>query len=252
MSCTCILMILINYSILLEFTLANSITLESHAASSIQFETEHYNGTNKLATHTIAQSSDGNHRNDVDVSSQPSDTIIADVVDQRTEHRTPSDIHLATKPNHTHEYPTGQNNESAAAVHKANQVANASIAKVHQSATIANQISNDEPSEDSPMKHTDSIPASISDRKMTNSFTNIPDILQADEPRPPPGVSEKATESAKQPANAIYFVVAVMGGAKIWSRTLSRTLSDMGTSFDKSTLGTPLKPIYVDLPANGR
>lgn len=59
------------------------------------------------------------------------------------------------------------------------------------------------------------------------------------------------TNQMKPRPDAVYFVVAVIGGAKIWARTLARTISDMGPPFNDS-LGTPLRPIYVDLPTNGR
>lgn len=51
--------------------------------------------------------------------------------------------------------------------------------------------------------------------------------------------------------DAAYFVVAVSGGVKTWGRTLARTLLDMGDDF-MSPYGPPLRPIYVDLPVNGR
>ncbi|KAL7022948.1 hypothetical protein ACKWTF_012435 [Chironomus riparius] len=51
--------------------------------------------------------------------------------------------------------------------------------------------------------------------------------------------------------DAVYFVVAVSGGIKNWGRVLARTLLDMGDVFSSPT-GPPLRPIYVDLPANGR
>jgi hypothetical protein len=51
--------------------------------------------------------------------------------------------------------------------------------------------------------------------------------------------------------DAVYFIVAVKGGAKTWSRTLARTLLDMGAPFG-SPQGPPLRPIYIDLPQNGR
>lgn len=51
--------------------------------------------------------------------------------------------------------------------------------------------------------------------------------------------------------DAVYFVVAVAGGAKTWGRTLARTLLDMGAPFS-SPQGPPLRPIYVDLPSSGR
>lgn len=52
-------------------------------------------------------------------------------------------------------------------------------------------------------------------------------------------------------SDAVYFVVAVSGGAKAWARTLARTLLDMGAPFSAPS-GPPLRPIYVDLPQNGR
>lgn len=52
-------------------------------------------------------------------------------------------------------------------------------------------------------------------------------------------------------SDAAYFVVAVSGGVKMWGRTLARTLLDMGDVFS-SPHGPPLRPIYVDLPVNGR
>lgn len=51
--------------------------------------------------------------------------------------------------------------------------------------------------------------------------------------------------------DAVYFVVAVSGGAKVWGRTLARTLLDMGAPFSNPQ-GPPLRPIYVDLPSSGR
>lgn len=52
-------------------------------------------------------------------------------------------------------------------------------------------------------------------------------------------------------SDAAYFVVAVSGGVKMWGRTLARTLLDIGDVFS-SPHGPPLRPIYVDLPLNGR
>ncbi|XP_052873700.1 uncharacterized protein LOC128279020 [Anopheles cruzii] len=51
--------------------------------------------------------------------------------------------------------------------------------------------------------------------------------------------------------DAVYFAVAVNGGAKLWGRTLARTLIDMGPPFGNPQ-GPPLRPIYIDLPDNGR
>lgn len=51
--------------------------------------------------------------------------------------------------------------------------------------------------------------------------------------------------------DAVYLVVAVAGGAKTWHRHLARTLVDIGPPFN-SPQGPPLRPLYVDLPDNGR
>lgn len=60
----------------------------------------------------------------------------------------------------------------------------------------------------------------------------------------------KLPEFPQRP-DAVYFIVAVAGGAKVWGRTLARTLIDMGAPFD-SPQGPPLRPIYIDIPPNGR
>lgn len=52
-------------------------------------------------------------------------------------------------------------------------------------------------------------------------------------------------------SDAAYFIVAINGGAKRWSRILAKTLMDMGPPIG-SPLGPPLRPIYVDLPTTGR
>ncbi|XP_059614954.1 uncharacterized protein LOC132260688 [Phlebotomus argentipes] len=54
-----------------------------------------------------------------------------------------------------------------------------------------------------------------------------------------------------QRSDAVYFVVAAAGGARQWGRILGRTLLDMGPPFS-SPQGPVLRPIYVDLPQNGR
>lgn len=51
--------------------------------------------------------------------------------------------------------------------------------------------------------------------------------------------------------DAVYFVVAVVGGAKMWGRMLAKTLQDLGPPFNNPH-GPPLRPIYVDMPQNGR
>ncbi|XP_058833785.1 uncharacterized protein LOC131691421 isoform X7 [Topomyia yanbarensis] len=52
-------------------------------------------------------------------------------------------------------------------------------------------------------------------------------------------------------ADAVYFIIALHGGAKLWGRTLARTLLDMGVPFSNPQ-GPPLRPIILDLPPNGR
>lgn len=69
-------------------------------------------------------------------------------------------------------------------------------------------------------------------------------------PAPLDPVGGKLPEFPQRP-DAVYFIVAVAGGAKVWGRTLARTLIDMGAPFD-SPLGPPLRPLYVDIPPNGR
>lgn len=51
--------------------------------------------------------------------------------------------------------------------------------------------------------------------------------------------------------DAVYFIVAVVGGAKVWGRLLAKTLLDLGPPFNNPH-GPPLRPIYVDMPRNGR
>lgn len=66
-----------------------------------------------------------------------------------------------------------------------------------------------------------------------------------------PGLTAGELPIFPERSDAVYFVVAVSGGAKTWGRTLARTLLDMGSPFS-SPSGPPLRPIYVDLPASGR
>lgn len=68
--------------------------------------------------------------------------------------------------------------------------------------------------------------------------------------------SSAASSAGLQPvfperSDAAYFIVAINGGAKRWSRILAKTLMDMGPPIG-SPLGPPLRPIYVDLPTTGR
>lgn len=63
--------------------------------------------------------------------------------------------------------------------------------------------------------------------------------------------TEGAVPEFPQRADAVYFVVAVAGGAKMWGRTLARALLDMGHPFT-SPQGPPLRPLYIDLPPHGR
>lgn len=81
-------------------------------------------------------------------------------------------------------------------------------------------------------------------------YTDIQQLPQADAPQKDFDASNDFSVHSIERDDAVYFIVAVIGGAKVWSRTLARTLSDIGAFGDP--LGSPLKPIYVDLPANGR
>lgn len=65
------------------------------------------------------------------------------------------------------------------------------------------------------------------------------------------GSMKPSSDETEPTRDIVYFVVAVIGGAKIWARTLSQTLIDMGQPFN-DTSGSPLRPIYIDLPTNGR
>ncbi|KAL5287110.1 GRIN3A family protein [Megaselia abdita] len=95
----------------------------------------------------------------------------------------------------------------------------------------------------------------------------LPEALFENKPPPPPSSgpssvpassssSSSSSSAALQPvfperSDAAYFIVAINGGAKVWSRILAKTLMDMGPPIG-SPLGPPLRPIYVDLPSSGR
>lgn len=95
----------------------------------------------------------------------------------------------------------------------------------------------------------------------------VPEALYENKQPPPssgPSVSSSSSSSSAsssaaaglQPvfperSDAAYFIVAINGGAKVWSRVLAKTLMDMGPPIG-SPLGPPLRPIYVDLPNTGR
>lgn len=81
--------------------------------------------------------------------------------------------------------------------------------------------------------------------------SDIQQLPQSDAPSMGSLDSTDQLIDSKPRPDAVYFIVAVIGGAKTWARTLSRTLSDMGPPFS-DPLGSPLRPIYVDLPTNGR
>lgn len=88
-----------------------------------------------------------------------------------------------------------------------------------------------------------------------------PKVLQLQSnPRPPSGQPNSFNPGGQaigelpifpERPDAVYFVVAVSGGAKSWGRALARTLLDMGAPFSNPQ-GPPLRPIYVDLPTSGR
>lgn len=84
-----------------------------------------------------------------------------------------------------------------------------------------------------------------------NSDIQLP---QSDVPSmPTTDTMDHVAENMQKPrTDAVYFIVAVIGGAKIWSKTLAQTLLELGPPFSGHPLGSPLRPIYVDLPTNGR
>uniref|UniRef100_A0A182NM23 Ionotropic glutamate receptor C-terminal domain-containing protein n=1 Tax=Anopheles dirus TaxID=7168 RepID=A0A182NM23_9DIPT len=82
------------------------------------------------------------------------------------------------------------------------------------------------------------------------AFSGAAEMLKA---HPPASFS---VDDGSQPifperSDAVYFALAVNGGAKLWGRTLARTLIDMGPPFGNPQ-GPPLRPIYINLPDNGR
>lgn len=93
-------------------------------------------------------------------------------------------------------------------------------------------------------KPTDELPAAdqTSSEKLPKPLSQSANIPQIE--------LGKLPEFPKRP-DAVYFIVAVAGGAKMWARTLARTLIDMGTPFG-SPQGPPLRPLFVDIPQNGK
>lgn len=82
-----------------------------------------------------------------------------------------------------------------------------------------------------------------------NDVEEIPTALPLSGNVPPIELGKMPEFPQRQ--DAVYFIVAVAGGAKLWGRTLARTLIDMGAPFG-SPQGPPLRPLYVDIPQNGR
>lgn len=110
---------------------------------------------------------------------------------------------------------------------------------------------------ETPSSSFDSVPNSESvatNRSRNESIHRIDDveneIPQADDSSVFDLLSRPST-GIPQRNKAVYFIVAVSGGAKIWSRTLARTLLELGMPFDTAP-ESPLRPLYIDLPTNGR
>uniref|UniRef100_A0AAG5DB40 Receptor ligand binding region domain-containing protein n=1 Tax=Anopheles atroparvus TaxID=41427 RepID=A0AAG5DB40_ANOAO len=76
----------------------------------------------------------------------------------------------------------------------------------------------------------------------------VAEMLKA---QPPASFDDGSQPVFPERPDAVYFAVAVSGGAKLWGRTLARTLIDMGPPFGNPQ-GPPLRPIYINLPDNGR
>lgn len=92
------------------------------------------------------------------------------------------------------------------------------------------------------------LPSNASDEHALEALPQPQALVGASSPVDP---SERALPVFPERPDAVYFVVAVAGGEKSWGRTLARTLLDMGPPFSNPQ-GPPLRPLYIDLPQNGR
>ncbi|KFB43278.1 AGAP005527-PA-like protein [Anopheles sinensis] len=79
----------------------------------------------------------------------------------------------------------------------------------------------------------------------------LPPVAEMLKAQPPASFDDGSQPVFPDRPDAVYFAVAVSGGAKLWGRTLARTLIDMGPPFGNPQ-GPPLRPIYINLPDNGR
>lgn len=275
-------MVLIKYSILFEFTLAISITHDSQIVQSNQFENKYENETDKLAANTIPAPTKGDNKPD-----QANDIIGVNVIDQTITqrqllvpqnqvsipNRAKSESHdalpeIRLDPGITKSINTINSNKPRMPLIAANgsskistylpnatkssnsfQITNLSSISSNTASQFFRRVSNNS-TKNSETNNRGSNGYEI-DRKAKDVFSPG-HLQQADEPLLSFRVPEGFSEQSKQPANVVYFIVAVMGGAKIWSRTLERTLSEIAVSFNTNIDETVLKPIYIDLPANGR
>lgn len=161
---------------------------------------------------------------------------------------------IAKKTNHNHEINLGK------------KLSQNHSAYVENSWLVSKSANNNGNSNNQVIEDNDNIKKSVdyvngrNDDEDNNDYVMNPDI-QLQPQSDAPSISRSTTmdsttdpqlELMKPRPDAVYFIVAVIGGAKIWGRTLARTLHEMGPPFSGDPLGSPLRPIYVDLPTNGR
>lgn len=140
-------------------------------------------------------------------------------------------------------------------------------AYVENSGLVSKSANNNGNSNNQVIEDNDNIKKSVdyvnghNDDDDNNDYVIVNPDIQLQPQSDAPSISSSATmdsttdpqlELMKPRPDAVYFIVAVIGGAKIWARTLARTLHEMGPPFSGDALGSPLRPIYVDLPTNGR
>lgn len=235
-------MILIRYSTLFEFILADSIPFGTQPANFTHLETNRSNKSDELAAITSSPPVASSHQTiarekpqfHFGASNFSSHSVSAE---QQTQSDDSSNGMVKLESDSYNDSHTTEQNTAEKG--SANGNANAITSQLFR-ATVA--------------QHVNSSP---NDFKQNGSIGNNESIghqfkQQADEPVLALSPSDMHPEALKPTTNATYFVVAVMGGAKIWSRTLSRTLSEIEASLFKNSSRASLKPIYVDLPSSGR
>lgn len=108
------------------------------------------------------------------------------------------------------------------------------------------------------LSYVDLLAQNASTHSTPNDSTTTSSLLEPEAyplPKPEPLITPLDSASGlpvfPERTDAVYFVVAVVGGGKLWGRTLAKTLLDLGPPFTNPQ-GPPLRPVYVDMPQNGR